>query len=56
MALQLPCLQKIGGILAPRGGAFSGVNGWVTVTLLEGVWACPTAACGGPAPCVFLEV
>jgi len=40
----------------PQGGAFTGVNWWVMVTLLEGVWVCPAAACADPAHCVFPEV
>lgn len=40
----------------PLGGAFTGVNQWVMVTLLEGVWVHSAAACSGPAPGVFPEV
>lgn len=39
----------------PQGGAFTGVNRWVMVTLLERVWVRPAAACSGPS-CMFPEV
>lgn len=40
----------------PQGRAFTGVNWWLTVTLLESVCVRPVAACSGPAPCMFPKV